>query len=173
MGLCVSKQGWGVVALLLAVLVSACGTSLAEAPASTARVTPTVAPSLAVDACALVTAQEMSTIVGVAMTATPQTLSTGDPTCRYKPVSGALQPGVLLGVHKDGRNYYSSAQSLYVGTPGYKEVSGVGDQAFDSGDGTFYALKGTLCVDVVMIQNPAVRSGQLKQIAALAVSRLH
>jgi hypothetical protein len=125
-----------------------------------------------VDACALVTAQEMSKIVGAAMTAQPKTLQNGDPACNFKPTNGALQPSVLLGVHKDGQNYYSSAQSLYKGTPGYKEVSGVGDQAFDSGDGTFYTLKGDTCVDVVIIQNPDARSAQLKQIAALAVGRL-
>ncbi len=163
----------GVLALLLAMLVSACGFSSAGTLAVGPSTTPTVVPTLDLNACSLVTVQEMGKIVGTEVTATPQTLSTGDPACHYKPASGALQPSVLLGVHKDGQNYYNSAQSLYVGTPAYREVSGVGDAAFDSGDGTFYTLKGTICIDVVMIQNPVVRSAQLKKIAALAVSRLH
>jgi hypothetical protein len=168
------KRLWGVlVLLLLAGLVSACGSSAGSATQGSGNTsTPTAAPSINLDACTLVTAQEMSKIVGTTVTAQSQTLSNGDPSCSYKPISGALQPSILLGVHKDGENYYSSAQSLYTGTPGYKLVSGVGDQAFDSGQGTFYTLKGTICIDVVIIQNPKVRSAQLKEIAVLAVGRL-
>lgn len=169
----VKIYGWGMVAVLVLVaLLSACGSASTGARTTDPRSTPTVAPSLNIDACTLVTAAEMSKIVGAALTAQPKTLQNGDPACNFKPADGALQPSVLLGVHKDGQNYYSSAQSLYKGTSGYKEVSGVGNQAFDSGDGTFYTLKGDTCVDVVIIQNPEVRSAQLKQIATLAVGRL-
>ena len=47
-----------------------------------------------------------------------------------------------------------------------------GDQAFDSGDGTFYALKGDACIDIALAQKPDLRLAQFKKIAALAIGRL-
>ena len=115
----------------------------------------------------------MSKIVGGAVTAQPKTLQTGIPACTYKATSGNPVPGAVVAIHRpNGKAAYLSAQSSYKKSPGYKEVSGLGDQAFDSADGAFYALKGDACLDVVLAQNPDVRFNQLKEIATLAIGRM-
>jgi len=48
----------------------------------------------------------------------------------------------------------------------------VGEQAFDSADGAFYALKGDTCLDIVITQDPNIRFEQLKRIATLAIGRM-
>ncbi len=159
---------------LLVAILSACGSSTSSPTSgSTSNSTPTSAPATNVDICTLVTAQEMSQIVGETVTAQPKTLETGIPACDYKAASGNVVPSVVMGLHQpNGKTIYSSVQVHYKGSSGYQEVNGIGDQAFDSGDGAFYALKGDTCLDIVLAQNPDVRFAQLKQIATLAVGRL-
>lgn len=161
-------------ALATLFLLVACGSSTSSPTSGfTSNSTLTNAPATNVDACTLVTAQEMSQIVGETVTAQPKTLETGSPVCDYEAASGNVVPSVVMGLlQPDGKVIYSSVQVHYKGLSGYQEVNGIGDQAFDSGDGSFYALKGDTCLDIVLAQNPDVRFAQLKQIATLAVGRL-
>ncbi len=70
---------------LLVAMLSACGSSTSSPTSgSTSNSTPTSAPATNVDVCTLVTAQEMSQIVGETVTAQPKTLETGIPACDYK-----------------------------------------------------------------------------------------
>jgi len=125
------------------------------------------------DVCSLVSAKEMSEIVGEMVSAQAKTLQTGIPSCSYKAASGNPIPGVTIGLHQsNGKQTYKNAQSFYKSSSGKTEVSGIGEQAFDSGDGTFYALKGDNCLDIVLTQQPDLRLEQFKKIATLAVSRL-
>src|SRR5215469_14943534 len=122
---------------LLVPMLSACGSSTSSpSSGSTSNSTSSSAPATHVDVCTLVTAQEMSQIVGETMTAQPKTLETGIPACDYKAASGNVVPSVVMDLHQpNGKIIYSSVQVHYKGSSGYKEVNGIGDQAFDSGDG--------------------------------------
>ena len=125
------------------------------------------------DVCALVSADEMAKIVGQAMTLQPKTLQTGIPACNYKNGTGNPIPAVTIAIHKpNGKSTYTMAQTMYKKTAGYQEVSGIGEQAFDSNDGAFYAVKGDSCLDVVITQDPKIRFDQLKQIATIAIGRI-
>jgi ABC-type Fe3+-hydroxamate transport system substrate-binding protein len=165
--------------ILLTLMLSACGSSSSSptpSPANTSQTkygTPASPSTTNVDVCTLVSAPEMSQIVGETVTAQAKTLQTGIPACSYKAASGNPVPGVVIGIHKpNGKTTCNSAKSLYKGSPGNREVSGIGEQAFDSGDGALYALKGDSCLDIVLAQNPDLRFAQLKQIATLAVGRM-
>jgi hypothetical protein len=171
------KNLWGILTLLVLLLTwSACASSTSST-ASTSTTTPAEKPASApaanLDVCALVTAQEMSEIVGGTVTAQPRTLQTGIPACSYKSTAGNPVPGATIAVHKpNGVATYKSAQGSYKSSKGYQEVTGIGEQAFDSADGAFYALKGDTCLDVVLAQNPDIRFAQLKRIATLAIGRM-
>jgi hypothetical protein len=79
----------------------------------------------------------------------------------------------MLGLHQpNGKKTYKDAQSFYKSSSGKTDVGGIAEQAFDSGDGTFYALKGDTCVDIVLTQQPDLRLEQFKKIATLVVGRL-
>jgi hypothetical protein len=162
--------------LIVGLTLNACSSSSSAPPSSSAessKSAPASAPSANVDVCALVTAEEMSKIVGDTVTAQPKTLQTGIPACNYKANSGNPVPNGIIAIHRpNGKATYLTAQALYKKSAGYKEVSGLGDQAFDSADGAFYALKGDACLDVVLAQNPDLRFNQLKQIATLAIGRM-
>ncbi len=154
-------------------IATACGSSSNSPAPAASNTAPTVAPP-SVDVCSLVTAEEMSKIVGEAVTSQPKTLQTGIPACGYKANSRNPVPGVTIAIHKpDGKTTYQSAQSMYKTSRGRSDVSGIGEQAFDSGDGTFYALKGDTCLDIVLAQNPDLRLEQFKKIATTAMGRLN
>src|SRR5258708_24041709 len=91
-------------------ILSACGSSTSSPTSgSTSNSTPTSAPATNVDICTLVTAQEMSQIVGETVTAQPKTLETGIPACDYKSASGTVVPSVVIGLHQpNGTTIYSS-----------------------------------------------------------------
>jgi Protein of unknown function (DUF3558) len=162
--------------LIASLILNACSSSSSAPPsnsAESAKSAPASAPSANLDVCALVTAEEMSKIGGETVTSQPKTLQTGIPACSYKATSGNPIPNGVVAIHRpNGKSTYLTAQALYKKSPGYKEVSGLGEEAFDSNDGAFYALKGDACLDVVLAQNPDVRFNQLKQIATLAIGRM-
>src|SRR5258708_22688691 len=77
-------------------ILSACGSSTSSPTSgSTSNSTPTSAPATNVDICTLVTAQEMSQIVGETVTEQPKTLETGIPACDYKSRSGNFVPTLV------------------------------------------------------------------------------
>jgi hypothetical protein len=166
--------------LVMMAALSGCTSSSSSPPSaptntgqSTSASSNASTPTANIDVCSLVTAEEMTKIVGEPVTAQPKTLQTGIPACNYKAASGNPVPGAVIGIHKpNGKVTYTSAQSLYKGSRGNQEVSGIGDKAFDSGDGALYALKGDACLDIVLAQNPDLRFAQLKQIATLAIGRM-
>src|SRR5260370_13205735 len=141
---------------LLVAILSACGSSTSSPTSgSTSNSTPTSAPATNVDVCTLVTAQEMSQIVGETVTAQPKTLETGIPACDYKSASGNVVPSVVMGLHQPtGKTIYSSVQFHYKGSSGYQEVNGIGDQPLDSAHGAFYPLKGDTSLTTVLSHTP-------------------
>jgi hypothetical protein len=164
---------YGTILLFIVLALSSCSSPAPSAETKTAsEPTPPVASSGDGDVCALVTAEEMSQIFGETVTSQPKTLQTGIPACTYKAASRNPIPGATITLHKPGKAIYSSAQAMFKKTPGYQEVSGIGEQAMDSGDGAFYALKGDTCLDIVLTQKPELRLEQFKKIATLAVGKM-
>jgi hypothetical protein len=162
--------------LTLTLTLTACSSSTSSLPSSgtvSHSLSTGIATPAILDVCALVSTDEMAKIVGQAMTSQPKTLQTGIPACNYKNGTGNPIPAVTIAIHKpNGKSTYTMAQTMYKKTAGYQEVSGIGEQAFDSNDGAFYAMKGDSCLDVVITQDPKIRFDQLKQIATIAIGRM-
>lgn len=108
-----------------------------DAPAAQAAVVATSAPAAEPapkQACTLVSAQDMSTILGKAVTAEPDERSNGKTECIYKPVKG-LSPYVEFSVEWGGGEAAMTAMRMMgqvepgTGSP----YQGLGDQAASVG----------------------------------------
>src|SRR5689334_17830930 len=129
------RESFGVGLLLILIFtLSGCGSSNSSptptgVPASTAQSPAANMPPPNVDVCALVTAQEMSQIVGETVTAKGKTLQTGIPACTYRAASGNPIPGVTMAIHKpNAKATYNMALAAYKKSDKYREVTGIGEQ---------------------------------------------
>ena len=163
----------GTILLFIVLALDGCSSPSPSTETKSSEPAPPAASSADADVCTLVTAEEMSQVFGETVTSQAKTLQTGIPACTYKAASGNPIPGATVALHKPGKAVYSSTQATYKKSPGYQEVSGIGEQAMDSGDGSFYALKGDTCLDIVLTQKPELRLAQFKKIATLAIGRMH
>lgn len=166
----------------LAVLMAGCSSS--EAPQSDATSTPSQAPASAAprDACALITADEVSKILGSPATATSRSMSSTRSVCDYvtqKYESFTLE-AVWTGAEEEiqlGRRAAGVAADQAGGrqdetvrdTMGLTKVDGLGDEAYFARRSMSYVRKG----DVLLIfQNAGLNESAREHWEALARTAL-
>jgi hypothetical protein len=140
------------------------------APSATGRSLPMALPSIAVslDACQLLTRQEVEAALGTPVGDPPQATGTA---CRWAARSGPDAAMVTVIVHESPAQARKAFQKA-VEVNGYKTVSGLGDGAYSSPmyDLTVLSGKYELAVDVSLLADEA--GPVARKLAAQAGKRL-
>jgi len=170
----------------LAVLVAICAISACGGSSSSSS-SSSPSPSLiaSVDACSLVTAAEASAAAGATLTNIAGVSTPG--TCFYGEQGGSAGVFVYAQVYRDAATanavtaqQISAALGAQVGngaTSG-KEVSGIGDKAFEftaagnAGNGMAIIVFKANVVMMILV-DPSTSPGTIEKLAKTAVSRLH